>query len=111
MQLNSCTGAVNQQWAYDNTTGEIKVKGVQSGLCIDVGSTASCQEKPWSDYPYCNIQLDPLQRAQDLVGRMEVAEMVYCMYYSPTFIFQTHNSFNRCMTHSFFDNIDWIDGQ
>ena len=82
MQLNSCTGAVNQQWAYDKKTGEIK--GVQSGLCIDVGSTASCQEKPWSDYPYCNIQLDPLQRAQDLVGRMEVAEMV-CIYYSPTF--------------------------
>ena len=60
---------------YINTTGEIK--GLQSGLCIDVGSTASCQEKPWSDYPYCNPMLDPLKRAQDLVGRMEVAEMVY----------------------------------
>ena len=59
---------------YDKTTGEIK--GLKSGLCIDVGSTASCQKKPLSGYPYCNTQLDPLTRAKDLVGRMEVAEMV-----------------------------------
>ena len=74
MQLNSCTGADNQRWMYDKKSGEIK--GLKSGLCIDVGSTTSCQEQPWSGYPYCNPQLDPLTRAQDLVGRMEVVEMV-----------------------------------
>ena len=74
VQLSSCTGADNQQWTYDETTGEIK--GLKSGLCLDVGSTASCQEQPWSGYPYCNTQLDPLTRAKDLVGRMEVTEMV-----------------------------------
>ena len=74
MQLNSCTGGNNQRWAFDNTTGEIK--GLQSGLCIDVGSYASCKEQPWSGYDYCNTELDALKRAQDLVGRMEVAEMV-----------------------------------
>ena len=75
VQLNTCSGGGNQQWTYDNTTGEIK--GMKSGLCIDVGSTGSCQQKPWSDYPYCNTKLDPLERAQDLVGRMEVVEMVH----------------------------------
>ena len=74
VQLNSCSGADNQRWMYDKTTGELK--GLQSGLCIDVGSTVSCQEKPLSGYPYCNTDLDPLERAQDLVGRMEVLEMV-----------------------------------
>ena len=74
VQLNSCSGTDGQRWMYDKTTGEIK--GLQSGLCVDVGSTASCQEKPWSDYPYCNAALDPLKRAEDLVGRMEIAEMV-----------------------------------
>ena len=74
VQLNSCTGADNQRWMYDKTTGEIK--GLKSGLCIDVGSTASCKEQPWSGYPYCNTQLDPLTRAKDLVDRMEAIEMV-----------------------------------
>ena len=74
VQLGSCTGADNQRWMYDKTIGEIK--GLQSGFCVDVGSTASCQEQPWSGYPYCNTKLDPLTRAKDLVGRMEVAEMV-----------------------------------
>ena len=59
---------------YDKTTGELK--GLHSGLCIDVGSTASCQEKPWSGYPYCMTEVDPLKRAEDLVQRLEVAEMV-----------------------------------
>ncbi len=75
VQLGSCTGDDSQRWMYDKTTGEIKE--LQSGLCIDVGSTASCQEQPWSGYPYCNTQLDPLTRAKDLVGRMEATEMVY----------------------------------
>ena len=74
VQLNSCTGADNQRWMYDKATSELK--GLKSGLCIDVRSTASCQEQPWSGYPYCNTQLDPLTRAKDLVDRMEVPEMV-----------------------------------
>ena len=74
VQLNSCSGADNQRWMLNKKTGEIT--GLQSGLCLDVGSYASCKEDPWSHYPYCNIELDPLTRAQDLVGRMVPAEMV-----------------------------------
>ena len=74
VQLNSCSGGDNQRWMYDKTTGALK--GLQSGLCIDVGATASCSEKPWSGYTYCMTDMDPLKRAEDLVGRLEVAEMV-----------------------------------
>lgn len=52
------------------------IRGVESGLCVDVGSKASCQEEPWSSYPYCNPNLDPDTRAKDLVGRMTVVEKV-----------------------------------
>ena len=97
VQLNSCSGADNQQWTYDKTTGEIK--GLRSGLCIDVGSTASCQEKPWSTYPYCSTDLDPLKRAQDLVGRMEVQELVGCQLI-----------FDQLLLMNF-GYIGWIDGQ
>ena len=49
---------------------------MQSGLCLDVGSTGSCTEKPWSTYPYCNYQLDPKTRAMDLVSRLTLDEKV-----------------------------------
>lgn len=74
IQLSHCSGGDNQRWMYDEATGEIE--GQKSGLCIDVGSFASCQEKPWSGYPYCNTKLDPLTRAQDVAGRLYVPEMV-----------------------------------
>ena len=59
---------------HHSTDGSIR--GVESGLCVDVGSKASCQEEPWSSYPYCNPNLDPDTRAKDLVGRMTVVEKV-----------------------------------
>lgn len=65
------------------------IRGVESGLCVDVGSKASCQEEPWSSYPYCNPNLDPDTRAKDLVGRMTVVEkvrkreMIFLCHFSP----------------------------
>ena len=49
---------------------------MQSGLCLDVGSSGSCMEKPWSTYPYCNYQLDANTRAMDLVSRLTLDEKV-----------------------------------
>ena len=45
-------------------------------LCMDVGSRASCQETPWSAYPYCDPNLDTETRAKDLVNRMTIIEKV-----------------------------------
>ena len=45
-------------------------------LCMDVGSRGSCQESPWSTYPYCNPNLDTETRAKDLVTRMTIIEKV-----------------------------------
>ncbi len=74
VQLWSCSGGDNQQWAYNSTDGTIR--GKQSGLCMDVGSKASCMEAPWSGYPYCNHSLEPEARAKDLVDRLTLAEKV-----------------------------------
>lgn len=112
VQLNSCSGGDNQRWMYDNTTGELK--GLKSGLCVDVGSTASCQQKPWSDYPYCNTALDPLKRAQDLVARMEVAEMVCLLisYNTCISIHTVHSGLTTNVYHCVNEfMLDWTDGQ
>ena len=60
----------------DHCRSDGNIRGVESGLCVDVGSRASCQEEPWSGYPYCNPSLDPDTRAKDLVSRMTVDEKV-----------------------------------
>ena len=79
VQLWSCSGSDNQKWTLSSADGTIR--GVQSGLCLDVGSRASCMEPPWSGYPYCNDQLDAETRAKDLVSRLTLAEKVGALFY------------------------------
>ena len=74
IQLNICTGHYNQRWAHDSNAGTIK--GIQSGLCVDVGSKASCMEKPWIGYGYCDTSQNAEQRATDLVSKLNLAEKV-----------------------------------
>ena len=74
LQLWGCNGATNQQWVYD-TAGHT-FRSAQSNLCMDVGSSANCSFQPWSTFDYCNYKLDPLKRAEDLVSRLTVFELV-----------------------------------
>ena len=74
IQLWTCTEGDNQKWLFNDTDGTIR--GVQSGLCMDVGSTANCSVSPFKDYPYCNYKLDALTRAKDLVSRLTLADKV-----------------------------------
>ena len=74
IQLNICNGHYNQRWAHDSNAGTIK--GIQSGLCIDVGSKASCMEKPWSGYGYCDTSQNAEQRATDLVSKFTIMKVV-----------------------------------
>lgn len=66
--------------------GSLRVNN--SEICLDVGSRASCQEQPWSTYPYCNPHLDLETRATDLVGRMTIIEKVG-MHIYPDFLRMT----------------------
>ena len=67
-------GGDNQKWTFNSSDNTIR--GVGSGLCLDVGSIVTCMDKPLSTYPYCNYTLDPLTRAKDLVSRLTLAEKV-----------------------------------
>ena len=79
VQLWSCSGNDNQKWSHDSADGTIR--GVQSGLCLDVGSKASCMDRPWSGYPYCDDKLDAKTRAEDLVSRLTLAEKVRALFH------------------------------
>ncbi|XP_065825984.1 uncharacterized protein [Oscarella lobularis] len=77
VQLWTCTGSASQQWTFNATSGAIQ--NAMNGLCIDAGSTASCQMSPWSGYPYCDSKRSADDRAKDLISRLTLPEKVSLM--------------------------------
>ena len=76
MVINTCSGAVTQQWKWDATTHQI-TNGGGSSLCLDVGKAPSvnpCSVPPASGMAMCDTTLSFQQRVSDLVGNLTVAE-------------------------------------
>lgn len=66
-----CTGAANQQWKLVPVTGGYNIVGVQSGLCLDAGtSLPPCTTQPGSGMPWCNPALDWDTRVSNLVANI-----------------------------------------
>jgi len=69
--LYHCTGAQNQQWKLAAVPGGYNVVGVQSGLCLDGGSSvAPCTTNPGASMPFCNPALDVSTRVANLVANI-----------------------------------------
>jgi hypothetical protein len=74
VQLWTCTGSTNQQWIYNKA--DMTIRSVMSSLCLDAGSSASCQMPPFNSYPYCDPKKDPETRSADLISRLTLSEKV-----------------------------------
>ena len=74
LQLAPCKGAPNGTSTFTFSAGVFRLASDPT-LCIDAGSFASCALPPTSSYPLCDQRLPPEARAQDLSGRMSVAEL------------------------------------
>ena len=73
----SATGCeANGLWSYDPAAQQLKHN--TSGMCLDAGSAVSLNcwspSSPTFGYPMCDPNLDPEERAKDLVSRMTVEE-------------------------------------
>eukprot|EP01027_Heterolobosea_sp_BB2_P018190 GEZU01025672.1.p1 GENE.GEZU01025672.1~~GEZU01025672.1.p1 ORF type:complete len:278 (+),score=64.75 GEZU01025672.1:203-1036(+) len=71
-----CTdGYLNQTWYFDNKDGTIR-SGLFLDLCLDVGSTFTCNDIEISEFAYCNPEIPSKKRAEDLVSRMTIQEKI-----------------------------------
>jgi len=76
IQIWDCTGATNQQWKYSPTTGQLV--GVQSGLCLDAGSSLGrpCDLPSNQKYPFCDPSLPLPARVQDILSRIPLDQKI-----------------------------------
>eukprot|EP01062_Namystynia_karyoxenos_P073291 TRINITY_DN70101_c0_g1_i1.p1 TRINITY_DN70101_c0_g1~~TRINITY_DN70101_c0_g1_i1.p1 ORF type:complete len:908 (+),score=307.11 TRINITY_DN70101_c0_g1_i1:79-2724(+) len=75
------TGAANQQWAYDASTGLIKSMQDKYAKDLCISSTNAppvrpCDVSPGKDQPWCNYSLPMDERVADLVSRIPANRIV-----------------------------------
>lgn len=81
--LVSCNSSdPSQLFTFDNATGTLSMSPAGSGpLCVDAGSTASCDMAPFNTYPYCNYSLATADRAADLASRLTLLDWANLLYH------------------------------
>lgn len=68
-----CADVDTVKWIYNDTNGLFQwVK--DPSLCLDAGTSVSCNDYPFSTYPYCNSSLLFSDRVNDLLTRLEPVE-------------------------------------